>query len=710
MAEATDRKPKLGAATDLLVAVGILGILGILVIAMPPALLSMLLILNLAISLLIVLVSFYILEPLQFSTFPALLLIVTMFRLAMNVASTKLILGASQVGGDLKGKAGVVIEFFGQVVARDDPVVGFVVFLIMVLINFIVITKGAGRIAEVAARFTLDAMPGKQMAIDADLNAGLISEQDARNRRTNISREADFYGAMDGASKFVRGDAIAGLIITAINILGGVVVGVAREGQEFLEVLQTYTILTIGDGLVTQIPALLVSMASGIVVTRAASDTNLGEALTTQMFGKPKVLYLLSVTLGSLGLFAMVTGSFAIGFLLLLMGGAFVFAGNARQRGQERQEQAQIEEEKRNQQEAVRSPEEVESLLAVDPMEIEVGYALIPIVDREQGGDLLDRVTLIRRQLALDLGIVVPPIRIRDNMQLPPNAYAVRIRGSRVAGGELMADRLLAMKAGEPVDDVPGVATKEPAFGLPARWIAKSERSRAEMIGYNVIEPSVVLATHLTEVIRANAPDLLDRQAVQRLVDRLRETHAVLINELVPDLLGIGQIQKVLQMLLRERVCIRDLGTVLEALADAAHATRDISQLTEMVRTALARPLTQSYIAPDGNLYVMTLEPRLEQTLVEAIQKSPEGSYLTLDPQVSRKLLERIGEEMEKVAARGFQTVLLTNPQLRPHVRALVERFLPHLAVMSYTEVSSDAKVQSSGVVRWETAAQEAKR
>lgn len=698
---------------NVLTAAGFVAILAIMLVSVPPDVLSMLLVLDIALSLLILMLGIYMEKPLDFSTFPTVLLIMTFFRLSLNVASTKLILTAGAPGVGLD-KAGAVIQFFGEVVAAGNPVIGLVVFLILVIIQFVVITKGSGRIAEVAARFTLDAMPGKQMAIDADLNAGLITEAEARKRRSDISREADFYGAMDGASKFVRGDAIAGIIITVINIIGGIMVGFFQENLGLGEVLRRYTILTIGDGLVSQLPALMISTAAGVVVTRASSEESLGGDLSRQMFARPEALYSAATALALVAVLgAMVSPNIVFPFLLVSLvigGGAYL-----RKRVDKAEHQRAEERRRREEEEAPPEPERVERLLEVDPMEIEIGYSLIPVVDAQQGGDLLNRVSVIRRQTAIELGIVVPPIRIRDNMQLPPRVYVIRIRGNEVARGELRPDRLLAMhpSGAEAEEDIPGVKTREPAFGLPAKWIEESHRSQAEAAGYQVIEPAAVLATHLTEVIRNHAHELLGRREVQELLDNLKERNAVLVNDVLQTTnVKVGVIQKVLQNLLQERVPIRNLETILETISDYAESTnQNPDALSEYCRIALSRTITQAYLDENGNLPVINLDPRIESRLLDALQKGGPAGIMAVDPAYAEQLIARTLAEADQVTSEGIHPVMICSPQIRSHVKRLCERRVPTLVVLSFNEVPSDVSIRRVGTIQLEeatTASQEA--
>ncbi|MBO8141036.1 MAG: flagellar biosynthesis protein FlhA [Firmicutes bacterium] len=666
--------------SDLAIVAGVVLILVMMVVPLPAALIDLLLAVNISLSLLVLMLTMNVREALQFSVFPALLLVLTLFRLALNVSTTRLIL--------LEGYAGSIIQAFGNFVIGGNYVVGFVVFLILVIIQFIVITRGAERVAEVAARFTLDAMPGKQMSIDADLNAGLINEDEARQRRQNIQREADFYGAMDGASKFVKGDAIASLVVTLVNILGGFAVGVGQRGMEIAQALQRYTLLTVGDGLVSQIPALLISTATGIIITRAASETNMGSDVARQLISDPRVLL---VAGGVLFGFALLPGLPTVPFLVLALTLAGVGVATQRDADAGREAAAAAQPEP----EPERRPESVLGLLQVDPMELEIGYGLIPLVDTEQGGDVLERITLIRRQIALELGIVVPSIRIRDNMELSANAYVIRIKGVEVGRGELMPSHYLAMDGGTGMK-ISGIETREPAFGLPALWITAEQRAAAEQAGYTVVDASAVLATHLTEVIRQHAADLLGRQDTKTLLDKVKEEFPAVVEELVPDLLSVGEIQRVLQNLLREGVPIRNLVVILETLADAARVTRDVDALTEAVRQGLAPQLSRLYASEDGVLPAITLDPALEEELREAVQ---EGNVLAWQPQRAQLFVERLAKAWETGMSGGTPPVLLCPPPLRAPLRRLIQRHLPRLAVMSYSEVAPGVELRAVGMV-----------
>ncbi|MBD3265644.1 flagellar biosynthesis protein FlhA [bacterium] len=683
--------------TNVVFALGFVGIIGIMLSWVPKELLSILLATNISFALLVLMMGIYINDPLEFTTFPSVLLILTFFRISLNVASTKLILTP---GSGTEMKAGAVIQFFGYVVAGNNAIIGLIVFLILVIIQFVVITKGAGRIAEVAARFTLDAMPGKQMAIDADLNAGLINESQARERRERITQEADFYGAMDGASKFVRGDAIAGIIITIINILGGIGVGFS-EGMEIFDILRTYTILTIGDGLVSQIPALLTATSAGVVVTRSSANVGLGESLAEQFFAKPEAMYVAATALfiiASLGALFDARVIFPFASLASIFGGtAWMLQRAVKQKVIDEEEEARMAEE-----EKPPEPEQVESLLEVDTMEIEIGFGLIPIVDSEQGGDLLDRISVIRRQTAVELGIIVPPIRIRDNMQLSPRVYNVMIRGIKVATGEIRPDRLLAMKPDMEEDDIPGIKTSEPAFGTPAKWIEADERSRAEMAGYSVVEPAAVLATHLTEVIRTHAHEILGRQETQQLLDNLRERNSVLVNEVTETAqVKIGVVQKVLQNLLRERVPIRNLELIIEAIADYAQpAQMNPDTITEYCRMNLARIITNLYIDNTGHLPVITIDPNIEARILESMQRGGAAGIMATDPNYAEQVMASLDTEARSAQASGYNPVVLTTPQIRLHLKQLSERRVPNLIVLSYNEVAPEVPVSRIATVR----------
>lgn len=675
----------LGKHKDLLLIVGVIGVIVIMLLPVPPFLLDILLSLMITIALTILMVSMFIKTVLDFSIFPGILLVVTLFKLSLNVAVTRLILS--------EGQGGEVINAFGGFVTGGNMVVGAIIFIILMVINFKVITAGSTRIAEVAARFTLDAMPGKQMAVDADLNAGNIDETEARRRRSEISRESDFFGAMDGASKFVRGDAVAGLIIVLVNILGGFVVGMAMLDMSAVESLRTYTQLTIGDGLVAQIPSLMISTASGIIVSRAASKANLGAEITGQLTQSPTALYVTAAVMGGL---ALVPGLPHIPFLVLAVATAAI--GYGKTRALKAEELAAKEPPKPS----AKSHEDdkVENYLAIDQMELEIGYALIPLVDVNQGGDLLERITLLRRQCASELGIIVPPIRIRDNILLKPAQYVIRVKGVEIGQGELMTGCYLAMDPGSVSRRIAGIPTREPAFGLPAMWITETQKEAADLAGYTVVELPAVLATHLTEVIRSHSHEVLTRQDVRTLVDNLRPSHPTVVDELVPSILTYGEIQKVLENLLRERVSIRDLPTILEALADGARQNRDATFLTEQVRLALSRSLCKLLADAEGVLPVLTLEPGMEQILEASIQTTDRGPRLMVRPEVVGRLLDALRPLVETMSAAGETPVLVCAPGVRPHLRRLLEGSYPQLSVLSYAEIVPGVSVRSRGTVQ----------
>ncbi|MBJ6363394.1 flagellar biosynthesis protein FlhA [Paenibacillus sp. GCM10012307] len=671
---------------DMSILIGIIGIVLMMVIPIPIVLLDVLLIVNISAALMILLIGMNTQSALEFSIFPAVLLITTLFRLALNVSTTRNILS--------HGEAGKVVETFGQFVAGGEIAIGFVVFLILVVVQFIVITKGSERVAEVAARFTLDAMPGKQMSIDADLNAGLINEQQARERRQKIEREADFYGAMDGASKFVKGDAIASIIILFINLIGGFVIGMAIHGMDFSESLRTFSVLTIGDGLVSQIPALLISTAAGLIVTRAASEGNLAFDLSSQVLRHPKLLYIVAGTIAMLGIFT------PIGPLATLpLAALLVFAGWKMNNSMVKQKQEQEQMVEEQQIEEVRSPESVISLLQVDPIEFEFGYGLIPLADTQQGGDLLDRVIMIRRQCALEMGIVVPVIRIRDNIQLKPNEYVIKIKGNTVTRGELLMNHYLAMSPGFDDDSIIGIETQEPAFGLPALWVDEAMKERAELSGYTVVDPPSVVATHLTEVIKRHSHELVGRQETKALIENVRESYPALVDELIPSILSVGEVQKVLVKLLREKISIRDMVTIFETLADQGSFTKDPDILTEYVRQALSRQITLQYASAQDPLKVITVGPSIEKKIAESVQQSDQGSYLALDPVTSQHIYTKLSEQVSKQAQSGQQPIVLTSPTIRMYLRQLVERTMQDVPVLSYSELEPSVEVQSVGVV-----------
>ena len=674
---------------DIVLSLGVVTILVVMVMPLPRFLIDLFLAFSFSLSLLILFVSMYVLRPVDFSTFPSVLLFVTLYRLGLTIATTRSILLHGHEGLDA---AGQVIKAFGGFVVGGNYAVGVIVFIILVVINFVVITKGAGRIAEVSARFMLDAMPGKQMSIDADLNAGMIDEKEARRRRQAIAQEADFYGAMDGASKFVRGDAIASILMIVVNIVGGLGIGVVQKGMEIGQAAQNYTLLTIGEGLVTQIPALLLSTAAGIIVSRAASETNLGTEVTRQILLHPRAI------MGAAGIIVLMGLIPGLPHLALLsLGSAFGYIGFAAEKTQKNAEQVKIEEAQR----PLKLPEKVEGSAPFDLMELNVGYGLIPLVDDRQGGELLKRITSLRNQLAMELGILVPPVHIRDNLQLKQNEYLILIKGSDVARGELLAGHLLAMSpSGMSSGIIPGIVTKEPCFGLPALWIDPADKDRAQQAGYTVVDLASVLATHITEVVRNHAHELLGRQETQALLDQFKKDSPKVVEELVPVLLPLGALVKVLGNLLRERVPIRDLRTILETLADVALSIKDPDMLTEYVRQSLARSITKQYQTADRTLPVIHLDPRLDQQIAATIHQTPQGAYLTLDPVIAQKVIAAIRHAIERVTSRGASPVLLCSPAIRPHLRKLIERAYPTVAILSSSEIVPQVQLQSLETVR----------
>lgn len=674
---------------NLYLAAGVVSILLVMILPLPALLLDFLLSASITFSLMILLTSLYIRTPLEFSTFPSLLLMTTLFRLSLNIATTRLIL---LHGNEGTTAAGQVIKSFGHFVIGGNYFVGFIIFTILVIINFIVITKGSGRIAEVAARFTLDAMPGKQMSIDADLNAGMIDEKEARKRRALIAREADFYGAMDGASKFVRGEAIAGLLIMLINIVGGFIVGVVQYRMAFLSAAQTFTILTIGDGLVSQIPALMISTAAGVIVSRAASEQNMGIELKKQFRLQPQAIILSSGILFFLGLIPGLPHIPFIGLSLVVgLLGYSVF------KEQRRMEKEQAEEARKIA--LPPSPEQVESFLSLDRLELEVGYGLIPIVDEEQNGDLLERIRSIRRQFATELGMIVPPLRVRDNLQLKPGEYRVLIKGNEVTRGEMMPGYVMTLSPGEVKRPLDGIPTQEPVFGLPALWIPEKRKEEAQFAGYTVVDISTIITTHLSETLRSHADELLGRQDVQKLLDRLAQQYPKAVEELTPQLLPLGTVQKVLQNLLKERVSIRDLLTIVETLADYGQLTKDPEILTEYVRQKLARSIVKQYETPEGILPLVTLDQNTEDLLRDRIQKGEYGANLSLEPNLAQKMVMNIHQAFERITHQNYQPVLLCSPVLRRHLKRLLDRILPQVAVLSHSELPPQTKIQSMGTV-----------
>ncbi len=671
---------------DVGVALYILAAVIFLIVPMNSTLLDVMLALNISLALIVLFNTLFVKEVLDMSFFPTLLLFTTIFRIALNVSSTRLILTTGQPGN--------VVETFGNFVGGGDMIVGAVVFIILIIIQFVVINKGSERVAEVSARFTLDAMPGKQMAIDADLNTGAITEAQARERRNKIQEEASFFGSMDGATKYVKGDATAGLIITFVNLIGGTAMGVIRGGMEFGEAIQRYGLLTMGDGLCSQIPSLLISLATGILVTKASKDADFSNILVGQLFGIPKVLYLVGGSLIFLGIFTPLEW-----FLFVPFGAAFIAAGKMVDKNigiESIEEEVSMAE---NEAEEIRKPENVVSLLQVDPIELEFGYGIIPLADVNQGGDLLDRVVMIRRQIALELGTVVPIIRLRDNIQLNPNQYIIKIKGIQVTEGEILFDHYMAMNPGYVEEEITGIPTFEPSFHLPAMWITESQRERAESLGYTVVDPPSIIATHLTEIIRSHIAELLTRQDVQNLVNNLKESNPVLVEELIPKQLGLGEVQKVLQNLLNEGISIRDLLSIFETLADHAATTRDTDVLTEYVRQSLKRAISSKYFPANETTSVITLDPRVEQDIMSSVKQTEQGAYLTLDPEKTKTIISSVEEEVSKLENMGKSAIVITSPIVRMYFKKLTEEYFKDLIVVSYNEVESNVELQSVGMV-----------
>jgi len=673
--------------SDVAIAIILLAILVIIIFPAQPALMDFLLIVNMAICVIVLLFSLYVRDPVDFSVFPTILLFITVFRLALNLASTRLILGN-------EGYAGEVIRAFGEVVVGGNLAVGVVTFLIILIVQFMVITKGAERVSEVSARFTLDAMPGKQMAIDADLNSGFIDEDTARKRREKIQHEADFHGAMDGASKFIKGDAVAGLLVTFVNAIGGIIMGMLTMDAEIGEIAQIFTLATIGDGLITQIPALLISTASGIIVTRSGRDETFGGELSKQVLAQPNALIMAGVLIILISLMpGLPTIPMWIVAITLMVIGYVVLS--------KMQKEAVVEEhvEEEVAAEEKRKPESVTALLQVDPIELEFGYGIVPMVDVSQGGDLLDRVVMIRRQCAIDMGVIVPAIRLRDNIQLGTNAYSIKIKGVEIAKGEVMADHLLALSSGEVEEEIYGIPTVEPTFGLPALWIPKSDREEAEIMGYSTVDPPSVIATHLTEIIKRYGHELLNRQQVQTLIDNLKKTQPALVDEVVPKMFSLGEIQKILGNLLSENIPIRDMASIMEALSDYGNLTRDPDMLTEYVRQALRRSISKRFI-PEDVAYAITLDPSLEQLILDSTKQSEHGSYLAIEPFQVHSIFDRLRSIIENMKNKGRTPVILTSPLVRRQFRKISEQISPELAVLSYNEIDSGVEVLSEGVVR----------
>jgi flagellar biosynthesis protein FlhA len=670
---------------DMSVLIAVILVIVMLIVPMPGWLLSFLILINITLALIVILVSMNTEEPLQFSIFPSLILLLTLFRLALNVSTTRSILSEAEAGG--------VVDTFGSFVTGGNPLVGFVVFVILVIIQFLVITKGSERVSEVAARFTLDAMPGKQMSIDADLNAGMISDVQAKERRQKVEHEADFYGAMDGASKFVKGDAIAGIIILLMNIIFGLIIGMVQLDMGFQEAIDTYMRLTVGDGLVSQIPAILISTATGIVVTRVASEGNLGSDVTKQLFRFPSMLYIAAGTIFLLGLTPI---NF---FLTTALAGVLAGIAFFLSRLQKQQETVEVETEEVKEEASMKSSDNVVNLLSMDPIEFEFGYALIPLADTNQGGDLLDRIVMIRKQLAIELGIVIPVVRIRDNIQLGPNEYRLKIKGNEVAAGEVLLDHYLAMSPGVEDDGLEGIDTLEPAFGLPAKWISDDIKDEAELSGYTVVDPPSVVSTHLTETIKRQAHELLGRQETKQLIDHLKESYPILAEEVTPDPLSVGDVQKVLAKLLREHVSVRNLPVIFETLADFGRMTTDTDLLAEYARQALAPQITKQYAQGNQPLQVITVSGTVEKLIADHIQQTEHGNYLSLDPDSQQQIVQSVMQQAERLSLQEETVVVLCSPTIRMYIRQLLDRSLPHAVVLSYNELDNTTEIKSVGMV-----------
>lgn len=690
--------------SDMALGLLVLGIIVVMIVPIPPFFLDILLSFSITFSIVVMLVSMYILKPIEFSVFPSVLLVVTLARLAMNVASTRLILLKGHEGSDAAGK---VIKSFGNFVVGGNYTVGIIIFVILVVINFIVITKGAGRIAEVAARFTLDAMPGKQMSIDADLNAGLIDDAESRRRRTAVAREAEFYGAMDGASKFVRGDAVAGIIITLINIVGGLVIGILQHGMGLSAAAQNYTLLTVGDGLVSQIPALIISTSAGIIVTRAASDANLGTDITKQMLGHPKAI---GISAGIIFIFGLIPGLPHIPFIMFALITASVawVAHNMKKtlvgddvwsgKGTPVKETVPGPEAR-----GEVTKEDTDLIPPLDIMELNLGYSLIPLTDTEQKGELVDRIKAVRTQFASEMGILIPPIHIRDSFHLEANKYSILIKGAVVAGGEVIVDRYLALNPSGIGKGIQGIATQEPSFGLPALWILPQDKERAELSGFTVVDPATVIATHLTEVIRSHSHELIGRQEIQSLLDNFAKKCPKVVEELVPNLIPLGIVVKVLQNLLRERVPVRDFRTILETLADYASLTKDPDILTEYVRADLSRTITMQH-QTDNNLHIITIEPVFEEKVNSALRQTSQGMHISLEPRLAHSMINQLKGFIEDANRKGVYPVLLTSPAIRSSLRRFLEKFIPNIVVLSSNEITSSVGLQPINIVRYNDA------
>ena len=671
---------------DLFIGIYLLAAVLFFIISIPSWLLDILLAINILVAMVVLFNSLFAKEVLDMASFPTMLLFTTIFRISLNVSSTKLILK--------NGDAGKVVDTFGKFVGGGNLVIGIIIFIILIIVQFIVINKGSERVAEVTARFTLDAMAGKQMAIDSDLNTGAITDKEAAERRKKLQQENSFFGSMDGATKYVKGDATAGLIITGINLVGGIVMGMIYGGLSINDALSKYTILTIGDGLCSQIPSLLISLATGILVTKASSDGELGDEIVGQLFSMDRVLIMVGAALSVLGIFTPLPW-----YIFVPLGAALIFYGRklGTKAGEAKIEESAEQEE--NEAQEIRKPENVVSLLNVDPIELEFGYGFIPLADVNQGGDLLDRVVMIRRQIALELGAVVPIIRLRDNIQLNPNQYVIKIKGIQVSEGEILFDHYMAMNPGYVEEEITGIPTFEPSFHLPAIWITESQRERAESLGYTVVDPPSIIATHLTEVIRQHIAELLTRQDVQNLINNIKDNNSTLIDELVPKLMGIGEIQKVLQNLLEEGISIRDLVTILETLADHAAVTRDPDILTEYARQGLKRAISSKYFTVGEVTNVVTVDPAIEQEIMNSVKNTEQGSYLSLDPERSKKIVEALGNELKKLEDMGKNPIVITSPIVRMYFRNLAKDYYKDIIVISYNEVESNVELQSVGMV-----------
>ena len=671
---------------DLFIGIYLLAAVLFFIISIPSWLLDILLAINILVAMVVLFNSLFAKEVLDMASFPTMLLFTTIFRISLNVSSTKLILK--------NGDAGKVVDTFGKFVGGGNLVIGIIIFIILIIVQFIVINKGSERVAEVTARFTLDAMAGKQMAIDSDLNTGAITDKEAAERRKKLQQENSFFGSMDGATKYVKGDATAGLIITGINLVGGIVMGMIYGGLSINDALSKYTILTIGDGLSSQIPSLLISLATGVLVTKASSDGELGDEIVGQLFSMDRVLIMVGAALSVLGILTPLPW-----YIFVPLGAALIFYGRklGTKAGEAKIEESAEQEE--NEAQEIRKPENVVSLLNVDPIELEFGYGIIPLADVNQGGDLLDRVVMIRRQIALELGAVVPIIRLRDNIQLNPNQYVIKIKGIQVSEGEILFDHYMAMNPGYVEEEITGIPTFEPSFHLPAIWITESQRERAESLGYTVVDPPSIIATHLTEVIRQHIAELLTRQDVQNLINNIKDNNSTLIDELVPKLMGIGEIQKVLQNLLEEGISIRDLVTILETLADHAAVTRDPDILTEYARQGLKRAISSKYFTVGEVTNVVTVDPAIEQEIMNSVKNTEQGSYLSLDPERSKKIVEALGNELKKLEDMGKNPIVITSPIVRMYFRNLAKDYYKDIIVISYNEVESNVELQSVGMV-----------